>query len=157
MHRTIRASAALLLIALARAAQSAEIHACVDNQSGTLRIVEAGAACRKEEHPVTWSDAPPPAALGGSVNPNGTPQETGFTVVHAAGSGLYRVDFPAGTFPGSAGRFLIAAVTPVSPVNNWVNFASSIAPIAADGSGSFSVQFANGETLFQFVVAVAIR
>jgi hypothetical protein len=35
-----------------------------------------------------------------------------------------------------------------------VNFASSIAPIAADGSGSFELQFDGGETLFDFVVSV---
>jgi len=90
----------------------------------------------------------------GSVNPNGTPQETGFSVQHTAGSGLYRLDFPAGAFSGSAGKFLIAAVTPIADTH--VNFASSIAPIAADGSGSFEVQFAGGETLFMFVVAVSI-
>jgi hypothetical protein len=92
----------------------------------------------------------------GSVNPNGTPQETGFAVQHSAGTGLYRMDFPAGTFSGNAGNFVIATVTPIGGPNP-VNFASSIAPIAVDGSASFEVQFANGETLFTFVVAVAIH
>ena len=95
------------------------------------------------------------AVFSGSVNPNGTPQESGFTVQHTAGSGLYRIDFPAGTFAGSAGKFLIATVTPIGPAT-FVNFASSIAPIAADGSGSFEVQFDGGETLFDYVVAVSI-
>ena len=94
-------------------------------------------------------------AYSGSVNSNGTPQESGFTVQHTAGSGLYRIDFPAGTFAGSAGKFLIATVTPIGPATS-VNYASSIAPIAADGSGSFEVQFSNSETLFDFVVAVSI-
>ena len=74
---------------------------------------------------------------------------------HTAGSGLYRIDFPAGTFAGSAGKFLIATVTPIGGSTS-VNFASSIAPIAADGSGSFEVQFTPGETLFDYVVAVSI-
>ena len=52
-------------------------------------------------------------AYSGSVNSNGSPQESGFTVQHTAGSGLYRIDFPAGTFAGSAGKFLIATVTPI--------------------------------------------
>ena len=74
---------------------------------------------------------------------------------HTAGSGLYRIDFPAGTFTGNAGKFLIATVTPIGPSTS-VDFASSIAPIAADGSGSFEVQFAGGETLFDYTVAVSI-
>jgi Collagen triple helix repeat (20 copies) len=94
-------------------------------------------------------------AYSGSVNANGTPQESGFTVQHTAGSGLYRIDFPAGAFAGSAGKFLIATVTPIG-AGNSVNFASSIAPIAADGSGAFEVQFSGGETLFNYVVAVSI-
>jgi hypothetical protein len=95
-------------------------------------------------------------AFSGSVNPNGTPQESGFSVQHTAGTGLYRIDFPAGTFTGSAGKFLIATVTPIGGTGTFVNFASSIAPIAADGSGSFDVQFSGGETLFDYVVAVSI-
>jgi len=93
--------------------------------------------------------------FSGSVNPDGSPQVSGFTVQHTAGSGLYRMDFPAGSFSGSAGKFLIATVTPIGPSTN-VEFASSIAPIASDGSGSFEVQFAGGDTLFTFVVAVSI-
>jgi hypothetical protein len=65
------------------------------------------------------------------------------------------LDFPAGTFAGSAGKFLIAAIMPIGPANHVVA-ASSIAPIAADGSGSFQFEFANGEQLFAFVVAVTI-
>ena len=99
--------------------------------------------------------AGPNTTFSGSVNPNGTPQESGFTVQHTAASGLYRIDFPAGTFNGNAGKFLIATVTPIGPAT-FVNFASSIAPIAADGSGSFEVQFDGGETLFDFIVAVSI-
>jgi hypothetical protein len=99
--------------------------------------------------------AGPNTVFSGSVNPNGSPQESGFTVQHTAGSGLYRIDFPAGTFTGNAGKFLIATVTPIGAATS-VDFASSIAPIAADGSGSFEVQFSGGETLFDFVVAVSI-
>ncbi len=95
-------------------------------------------------------------AFSGSVEPDGTAQESGFSVQHTASTGLYRIDFPAGTFAGSAGKFLIATVTPIGGSGTFVNFASSIAPIAADGSGSFEVQFAGGETLFNFVVAVSI-
>ena len=57
--------------------------------------------------------AGPNTVFSGSVNPNGTPQESGFTVQHTAGSGLYRIDFPAGTSTGNAGKFLIATVTPI--------------------------------------------
>ncbi len=99
--------------------------------------------------------AGPNTVFSGSVNPNGTPQESGFTVQHTAGSGLYRIDFPAGSFTGNAGKFLIATVTPIGPATS-VNFASSIAPIAADGSGSFEVQFSGGEMLFDYTVAVSI-
>ena len=98
----------------------------------------------------------PSTAFSGSVNPNGTPQESGFTVQHTAGTGLYRIDFPAGTFTGNAGKFLIATVTPIGGGSSFVNFASSIAPVAADGSGSFEVQFSGGEVLFDYVVAVSI-
>ena len=109
------------------------------------------------EGPTGPAGPPGPAnrVFSGSVNPNGTPQESGFTVQHTAGTGLYRMDFPAGTFTGNAGNFIIATVTPIG--NTWVNFASSIAPIASDGSASFEVQFANGEALFDYVVAVAIH
>jgi len=99
--------------------------------------------------------AGPNTVFSGSVNPNGSPQESGFTVQHTASSGLYRIDFPAGTFTGNAGKFLIATVTPIGAATS-VNYASSIAPIAADGSGSFEVQFSNGETLFDYTVAVSI-
>jgi hypothetical protein len=99
--------------------------------------------------------AGPNTAYSGSVNPNGTPQESGFTVQHTAGAGLYRIDFPAGTFTGNAGKFLIATVTPIGPSTS-VDFASSVAPIAADGSGSFEVEFSGGETLFDYVVVVSI-
>ena len=50
---------------------------------------------------------------------------------------------------------MIATVTPIGS-NTHVDFASSIAPIAADGSGSFEVQFTGGETLFDYVAAVSI-
>ncbi len=99
--------------------------------------------------------AGPNTVYSGSVNPDGSPQESGFTVQHTAGSGLYRIDFPAGTFTGNAGKFLIATVTPIGPATS-VDFASSIAPIAADGSGSFEVEFSGGETLFDYTVAVSI-
>ncbi|HTS73664.1 MAG TPA: hypothetical protein VMG74_08130, partial [Gaiellaceae bacterium] len=99
--------------------------------------------------------AGPNTVFSGSVNPNGTPQESGFTVQHTASTGLYRMDFPAGTFTGNAGKFLIATVTPIGG-DTHVDFASSVAPIAADGSGSFEVQFSGGETLFDYVVAVSI-
>jgi hypothetical protein len=89
------------------------------------------------------------------VNPNGTPQESGFTVTHTAGTGLYRLNFPAGAFTGHTGKFLLATVTPIG--NTFVDYMSAVAPIAADGSGVFEVQFAGGETLFSFVVAVQIQ
>src|SRR5262245_7228260 len=85
-------------------------------------------------------DAGANRVYSGSVNPNGTPQESGFTVQHLA-TGSYRMDFPAGTFSGHTGNFIIAAVTPINGTNTWVNFMSSIAPIAADGSAAFSVGF----------------
>ena len=34
--------------------------------------------------------------FGGSVNPNGTPQESGFSVQHTAGTGLYRMERSGG-------------------------------------------------------------
>ena len=46
-------------------------------------------------------------------------------------------------------------MTPIG-AGDSVDFASSIAPIAADGSGSFEVEFGGGETLFDYVVAVSI-
>jgi hypothetical protein len=58
---------------------------------------------------------------------------------------------------GHAGNFVIATVTPINSTNTWVSFESSIAPIAADGSAAFSVGFQPGDTLFSFVVAVAIQ
>ena len=95
--------------------------------------------------------AGPNTVFSGSVNPNGTPQESGFTVQHTAtAAACTEIDFPAGTFTGNAGKFLIATVTPIG-ASTSVNFASSIAPIAADGSGAFEVQFSGGETLFNYV------
>ena len=51
------------------------------------------------------------------------------------------------------GKSILFTVTPTS--DTFVNFISSVAPIAADGSGSFEVQFAGGETLFTFVATVS--
>jgi hypothetical protein len=94
------------------------------------------------------------------VNPNGTPQESGFTVTHAS-PGSYQINFPAGAFSGSTGNFIIATVMPINPTSTWINFSSSIAPIAADGSAAFSVAFLQStgpaDTLFAFVAAVAIQ
>ena len=46
-------------------------------------------------------------------------------------------------------------MTPIDGTATFVDFASSIAPIATDGSGSFEVQFDGDETLFEYVVAVS--
>ena len=102
---------------------------------------------------VTAARLPANRVFGGSVNPNGTPQETGFTVEYTPATHLYKMDFPPGTFSGNAGKFLLFTVTPIGTAT--VDFVSSIAPIAADGSGSFEVQF-TADTLFTFVVAVQI-
>jgi len=74
-------------------------------------------------------------------------------VLHAATSGNYFVMFPAGTFSGNEGKFLLAAVTPIGR-STFVTFMSSVAAIASDGSGLFQVTFAGGDVLFSFVVAV---
>jgi hypothetical protein len=159
----------IALVLIPGRADAQVIRACA-NPAGQIRLIGPGESCRHEETLVTWNvvgPQGPPGPVGppgpanrvfsGSVNANGTPQETGFTVQHPAATGFYRINFPAGTFSGNAGNFILAAVTPISTTNTWVNFESAIAPIAADGSASFAVQFANGEVLFAFVVAVAIE
>ena|SRR5262245_38057749 len=150
------------------ASASAQVIRACANPAGQLRVIGADDDCRKNETLVTWNtvgqQGPPGVSklvYSGSVNPNGTPQETGFTVTHTAGTGLYQLNFPAGAFSGSTGNFIIATVTPINPKNVWVDFMSAIAPIAADGSAAFSVEFFDGtahtETLFSFIVAVAIH
>ena len=64
---------------------------------------------------------------------------------------------PGGNVQRAHGNFIIPAVMPINSASTWIVGASSIAPIAADGSAAFSVQFNSGETLFAFVVAVAIH
>jgi hypothetical protein len=137
------------------------------NPAGQARIVNDPAGCRGNETLVTFNvqgeqgppgpPGPPGPAnrvFGGSVNPDGTPQETGFTVEHTAGSGTYILKFPARTFTGSEGKFLLATVTPIG--NRYVSFMSSVAPVQPDGSGFFEVSFAGGEVPFTFVIAVQI-
>jgi hypothetical protein len=92
-----------------------------------------------------------------SVNADGSPQEGGFTVQHSS-TGQYRMDFPAGTWTGSTGHFLLCVVNAINSTDTWLNAASAIAPIAADGSGSCSVGFVNAsgaaDTLFTGIVSV---
>ena len=91
-----------------------------------------------------------------SVNADGTPQVSGFTVEHPS-TGFYKVNFPAGTWSGSGGHFLIPALMPIVAQATWVESATATA-IAADGSGSFAVQLANAtghvDALFGAVVGV---
>ena len=85
------------------------------------------------------------------MNANGTPQGNGgYTVIHTAGSGSYTITFPPGTFTGNTGKGVIPVVTP----GNVVAIAST--PVAANGSGSFSVTFSS-EQLFNWVVALTIQ
>ena len=44
-------------------ASDGAIHACYHAKKGRLRVVEASAACRKSERPLTWSQQGPQARV----------------------------------------------------------------------------------------------
>src|SRR5262249_49727039 len=91
----------------ARAASSqGTIHACVDDKSGAVRIVNDGDDCRSKEHAVSWNrrgPAGPAGAVGpaGPIGPTGAAGERG-----APGPGGHegpvRPQRPPGA-PGAAG------------------------------------------------------
>jgi hypothetical protein len=53
-------------------ASDGAIHACYHAKKGRLRVVEATAACRKSERPLTWSQQGPQGAGGASGPPGPT-------------------------------------------------------------------------------------
>jgi hypothetical protein len=94
------------------------IHACVNNSTGQLRVVD-GEPCKNNEHPLDWN-MQGPAGPQGPIGPQGTaglqmvagivtPEGeiafgspyggTGFTLAHPA-TGLYMIDIAPATFPG---------------------------------------------------------
>jgi hypothetical protein len=65
--------------ATARSAESgAVIHACYRKSGGALRLVRAGAHCKRGEAPLQWSTSGPPGAPG-SQGPAGPPGSNGVT------------------------------------------------------------------------------
>jgi hypothetical protein len=73
-------------------------------------------------------------------------------------TGPYRLDFPAGTWAGSTGRFILATVSPVTGQATWIDHESAIAPIAADASASLEVEFASsaGHVVTLFIAVVGV-
>lgn len=65
--------AALNLAIIGTQAQGSVINACVDNQNGNARIVNAGSSCRQQEHMVQWNISGPQGPQG----PQGVPGPMG--------------------------------------------------------------------------------
>jgi hypothetical protein len=105
---------------------------------------------------VTGPQGPPGPAnriFGGEVAADGTVLLSGgFAVTHVSPIHFYSIVFPAGTFSGNEGRFLIPVVTPIGTATV---ISASRGPIVADGSGAFQVSF-TADTTFTCLVAVGL-
>jgi hypothetical protein len=110
----IAASCAWMLCAeYPRSASAAAIHGCVDNSSGTLRLLKALSRCKKNETPISWNNVQGMnAVVYGTVNiiAGGgqiTPSPANFTVAHTTGTGEYKITFSPNPFtpsvPGAHG------------------------------------------------------
>ena len=119
----------------AHGGDTAKIHSCVNNSSGTIKIVGANDNCNNNESALDWNItgvAGPAGAEGpqgpagapgsgsgtiivGNVASNGAAQGAGYTSSFNAGTGCYELVFAPTPFPGA---------TPV-----WTN----VTPFAVSG------------------------
>jgi len=127
------------------------IYACKGERSGTLRVVEQGESCLRGEVPLSWNSVGPAGPPGvdltpsvtGFVNADGTiGVGRGFTA-QALGSGVYQLNFPAGTWSDTYN--IVATPTGINGflmviVENWF----------LDGSGVAQV-ILNTDTPFTFI------
>lgn len=111
------------------------IHACFNKTSGAVRLVESEDKCGTNEQAVSWNqagvDTTPQISI--ILNADATIRKgTGFTS-ESAGEGLYRLEFPPGTF----------AIEPTVSVAT-LGFQNLIAVVASvfvesDGSGAIVI------------------
>jgi hypothetical protein len=150
------------------------IYACMNNSSGTVKIVTQSTTCKNNETKLEWNTRGPAGPQGetgatGPMGPQGPVATPGTRAtagsiaasgasqpppsVHTAtntGPGVYLVQFPAGTFlpPSGGPAFPICTVTPIHP--SPVQVISMIpAPIQPNGASAFQVIFSQN-TPFNF-------
>ncbi len=123
-------------------------HACFDNTSGAVRLVENPGKCKVNEQATNWNQA------GVDITPqvpiillaNGTiVRGTGFTATNPS-PGLYRLEFPPGAFvpPSHLDDFSsipIAHVTPRGSGDTVANVSAVI--VEEDGSGLIVIAVKN--------------
>lgn len=154
------------------------IHACVNDSSGTLKIVGADQGCSKGWSPLDWNimgpqGDPGPAGpqgqagagvktISGIVNADGTANsvtQQGFTSTRL-GPGEYKITFPAGTWTS----FPVMSVTPFGVNGAYGNAVIWTALGFGNGSAEFVVRMSAttpGQTLFDnafmFIAAAAVQ
>lgn len=118
----------------ARVAQSADtIFACVNNSSGELKIVAAGATCHNHQTLISWGIVGPPGPAGppGPPGATGAPGATNVQYVSQqgdAGTGFARAFCFTGTTVVGGGGFVFGGIS---------NAISQSFPIDSTGANAF--------------------
>ena len=153
-----------------------EIYGCYAKpgtpSQGALRVVDQGNPCKPGENPLMWSQTGPQGPQGppgpqGPIGPTGPKTVTerqgmvgsdatiyysdGFTVTHTAGSGVYVIDFPCGTFNYDLVNFPIIDITAFSASKQTWGIGQEV----LWGCGAFEATigtYGNGDHQFVFNV-----
>ncbi len=159
----------------AHGSDASKIHACVNNSSGTIKIVGVSDTCKNNESALDWNIQGQPGAAGaagpaGPVGPagpagagkgtiivgnvafNGSAQGAGYTSSFNVGTGCYELQFPAGTFPGATPVWTNVTPFAVSGVPVAVLFVADEEDITGPGSNDAEVCFVGGQQAsFNFI------
>jgi len=126
----IALAALVVLEASLSLAQTADtlINACVASAGGRVRVVDAGAACKRKEHPVSWNAQGPAGEPGAPGQPGskGDPGEPG-----ASGPPPCR----------SIGRLTVAGITGDGPAGSMLVYAYRLAFQASAGGPPTILEF----------------
>jgi hypothetical protein len=151
------------------------------NPTGALRVIDTAKAngnCTSWEARLNWLQSTPTGATG-STGPTGPPGPTGpkgptgpvnvierqglvladgtlnfssgFTVTHTAGSGNYKINFPAGTFSASQSTTDYPAIVAM-PVAGSLLLRDIGANMHLDGSFDVTLSTGAGDEEFEFIV-----
>ncbi|MGE0686939.1 MAG: hypothetical protein AB7P33_09360 [Dehalococcoidia bacterium] len=156
----------------AHGGDASKIHACVNNSSGTIKIVGVSDGCKNNETALDWNIqgvAGPAGAAGpagpagpagagkgtvivGNVASNGSAQGAGYTSSFNVVTGCYELQFPAGTFPGATPVWTNVTPFAVSGVPVAVLFVGDEEDISGPGSNNAEVCFVGGQQAsFNFI------
>jgi hypothetical protein len=122
--------AVLVLEASLSLAQTADtvVNACVATAGGRVRVIDAGAACKRKERPLSWNAQGPAGDPGapGDTGPKGDPGDPG-----ASGPPSCRV----------IGRLTVAGITGDGPVGSMLVYAYHLAFQASAGGPPTILEF----------------